>query len=169
VRLQPRKLAPIIMSKWPEPHLSIGAQCNPLGRNQCWEVIGPAREISGHIFEATRNLLNSRSDYLNEGEREQCMVVFGLYMVGKNKDKACPTLLFSCESKRPRRRAIELAKGEELLKAFPSIKLAESLRPPQSLEVPTLLGTGGNRVTATPSRLGLNLRQLKLLVLRKST
>jgi hypothetical protein len=127
------------MSKWPDSHLSIGARCYPLGRNQCWEVIGPARDISRAIFDATRILLNSRSDYVNEGEREQCMVIFGLYMIGKNKEKACPTLLFSCERKGPRQRAIKLAKGEDLLKAFPSVKLAESSRPPQSLEAPMLL------------------------------
>jgi hypothetical protein len=140
VRLQPQPSVPAVMSKWPEPHLSIGPRCHPLGRNQCWEVIGPVRDISKAIFDATRILLNSRSDYVNEGEREQCMVIFGLYMIGKNEAKACPTLLFSCERKGPRRRAIELAKGEELLQAFPPIKLAESSRPPQSLEAPMLLG-----------------------------
>jgi hypothetical protein len=46
----------------------------------------------------------------------------------------------AASAKGPRRRAIELAKGEELLKTFPHIKLAESSRPPQSLEPPMLLG-----------------------------
>ena len=68
-------------------------------------------------------------------------MIFGLYMIGKNEDEADLTLLFSCEHKGPRRRAIKLAKDEELLKAFPFIKLAKSSRPPLSLEVPIPLAS----------------------------
>jgi hypothetical protein len=140
LRLEPCLTAPTVFSKFPDPQLSIGERCHPLGRNQCWEVIGPAREASKSIFPATRALLESRYDFVNGDECEQPLVIFGMFMIGKNEKKACPTLLFSCLRKGPRRRAIELAKGEDLLKDFPYIKLAESARPPVALQMPTYLG-----------------------------
>jgi hypothetical protein len=140
-RLEPRLTEHKVLSKGPDPQLSIGERCHPLGRNQCWEVIGPAREASRSIFPATRVLLESRCDFVNGDEREQPLVIFGMFMIGKNEKKAHPTLLFSCERKGPRQRAIELAKGEELLKDFPHIKLAGSARPPVALQVPTMLGS----------------------------
>src|SRR4030081_1122496 len=43
---------------WPNPEESIGVECSPLGKNKCWEAIGPVREISGEIYRETKAILD---------------------------------------------------------------------------------------------------------------
>jgi len=57
------------MNPWPDPQDSIGDALCSLGRSRCWEAKGPADEIPrGPIFREIKVLLESRHEYLNEGE-----------------------------------------------------------------------------------------------------
>lgn len=114
-------------ASWPEPHLSIGTKCNRMGQNECWEAIGPAKVLFTEIAENIGTLLDDRMDELEEGEPVAVdILTFGMYMIGKTPRTAQPTLLFTCQRQKPRRRAIKFMKESSILKGKPNIALAES-------------------------------------------
>ena len=117
--------------QWPEPHLSIGIKCNELGGNECWKAIGPAQELFSRISKPLGDLLDARVEDLEEWEPiAGHILLFDMYMVGKSVETAQPTLLFTCQRPKPRRRAIKFVKQSGILKGHPKILLAESSFPP---------------------------------------
>jgi hypothetical protein len=133
-------------SEWPDPHLSIGTKCNRMGSNECWEATGPAQELFAQISQSVGDLLNARVDDIEEGEPVAGHILtFGMYMIGKGPRTARPTLIFTCQRPKPRRRAIKFIKESEILKNYPKIALAESA------VVPMTLGSNYLRLLARPS------------------
>jgi peptide-N4-(N-acetyl-beta-glucosaminyl)asparagine amidase len=59
--------------------------------------------------------------------------MFGLYMIGKNEKKSSPTLLLSCEPKKPRTKALKLVRECGILQDYPGVRLAESSQAPTAL------------------------------------
>jgi hypothetical protein len=59
--------------------------------------------------------------------------MFGIYMVGKNKKRASPTLLLSCVPKMPRQKAVKLVQESGILEHYPGVLLAESSQSPTAL------------------------------------
>jgi len=128
----------LMKNQWPDPHLSIGAKCNPLSGNECWKAIGPAEALFALIFQPIKDLLDARVDELEEGEPVAGhILLFDLYMIGKSPATARPTLLFTCRTPKRRKRAIKFVKESGLLKPHPKIALAESAVPP------LVMGNGG--------------------------
>jgi hypothetical protein len=128
----------LMKNQWPDPHLSIGAKCNPLSGNECWKAIGPAEALFALIFQPIKDLLDARVDELEEGEPVAGhILLFDLYMIGKSPATARPTLLFTCRTSKRRKRAIKFVKESGLLKPHPKIALAESAVPP------LVMGNGG--------------------------
>jgi len=121
-------------AEWPDPELSLGRSCRDLGRNKCWEVAGPAQAVLDCIFPKVKSLLESRNEYLNEKEPIPVAIIFGLYMIGRSAKKSNPTLLFTCEKKAPRRKALSIIMESGLLSPFPGVLLAESARSPLSTQ-----------------------------------
>jgi hypothetical protein len=116
-----------LKASWPDPHLSIGTKCNRMGVNDCWEAVGPAKALYAEIAPRIGKLLDDRMDELEEGEPVAVdILTFGMYMVGKTPKVARPTLLFTCQRKNPRRRAIRFVEQSSILKGKPKITLAES-------------------------------------------
>lgn len=131
-------------SQWADPELSIGIKCNRMGGYQCWEAIGPAKILFEQISVKISDLLEARVDELEEGEPlAEKIIMFGMYMVGKLPETARPTLVFSCQSQKPRRRAIKFLKESAILKDQPKIALAES-----SIAPVILAGPGVRRTPA---------------------
>jgi hypothetical protein len=98
-----------------------------MGQNECWEAIGPAKALFTEIAQSVAKLLDDRMDELEEGESVAVdILTFGMYMIGKTPNSAQPTLLFTCQSQTPRRRAIKFIKESSILKGKPKIALAES-------------------------------------------
>jgi len=128
--LLPSRSTPPAKARWPNPELSIGVPCAPLGRNKCWEVTGPAREISSALFRIVKDILDQHSEYLHETECVPFSIMFGLYMIGRNEQKASPTLVLSCEPKKPRQKALKVIRETSILQSYPGILLAESSRSP---------------------------------------
>jgi hypothetical protein len=119
--------------QWREPERSIGLPCCALGKHKCWEVVGPAQDISQTIFRATKDLLDQHSEFLHETESVPFSIMFGLYMVGKNEKKASPTLILSCAPKKPRQKAVKLIHESGILRHYPGVLLAESSQSPTTL------------------------------------
>lgn len=118
-------------SQWPNTHLSLGVEYNQLGGNRCWKAIGPAKEVFDAIRLPIKRLLDARVDELEENDPVAGhMLVYEMYMIGKEEASARPTLLFSCENARMRRRAIKFMKESRMLKDHPMVKMAESSTPP---------------------------------------
>jgi len=76
------RLLPLIISRkteWPDPELSLGRECGNLSRNRCWEVEGTAQTVADCLFPKIKGLLESRSEYLNEGEPIHVAIILGCY------------------------------------------------------------------------------------------
>ena len=102
-----------------------------MGRNKCWEAVGSAGELSkGNLFKEIKMLLESRHEYLNEGESVPRAILFEVYMIGRNESFARPTILFCCERKPPRQRAMKLVRESLVLVQYPGVQLGDCSRPP---------------------------------------
>ena len=116
---------------WPDSQGSIGSLLCPMGRNKCWEAVGPAGELSrGNLFKEIKKLLESRHEHLNEGESVPRAILFEVYMIGRNETLARPTILFCCERKPPRQRAMKLVRQSLVLDDYPEVQLGVCSRPP---------------------------------------
>lgn len=125
---------------WPNPQRSIGESWCALGKNRCWEPVGPAQELIGKLFGHIKNLLESQHEYLNEGVCTPRAILFSLYIIGRTEDHARPTIMFSCENKTPRQRAVKIVRESKLLDGYPGVGLGESLRPLILSRSPVQLG-----------------------------
>ncbi|KAN0098333.1 hypothetical protein V8E51_013996 [Hyaloscypha variabilis] len=130
------------VAPWPSPELSTGDSCSPLGKNKCWEVIGPALAASVDILKGVKGLLDSRAEYLHEREPKTCFIAFGVYMMGRHESRANPTLLISCERKPPRQKAVKLIRESSILRDAAGFRLADCNRLPLCTASPVLLGGG---------------------------
>jgi hypothetical protein len=117
--------------QWPNTHLSLGTNCSQLGSYHCWEAIGPAKEVFDVLKLPIKRLLDARVEELEANDPVAGhILVYGMYMIGKEEATARPTILFSCQSARMRRRAIQYMKESRVLKDHPTVKMAESVAPP---------------------------------------
>jgi len=125
---------------WPDSQGSIGSLLCPMGRNKCWEAVGPAGELSkGNLFKEIKKLLESQHEYLNEGESVPRAILFEVYMIGRNETFARPTILFCCERKPPRQRAMKLVRESLVLVEYPGVQLGDCSRPPNLTHQPVPL------------------------------
>lgn len=129
----PQLSSSTVKYQWPEPEKSIGLSCCSLGKYKCWEAIGPARDISPAIFRATKEILDQHSEFLHESESVPFSIMFGLYMIGRNVEKSNPTLLLSCEPKKPRQKALKLIRESGILQEYQGVQLAEASHAPTTL------------------------------------
>jgi hypothetical protein len=116
---------------WPDPELSIGIWHRKMGMSDCWEAKGPAREEYGRLSKDIKRILDERIELLNEGEPVSKMVTFSLYMTGRKRTNARPTVIFCCERPLPRRRARDLIKENGIMEKYPGWILGDSSFPPE--------------------------------------
>lgn len=100
-----------------------------MGKNRCWEAIGPAKERYDEVSERIKALLESQHESLNEGVCVFRFLMIDLYMIGRTEEQAKPTIIFSSENKTLRQRAQKLVRGSGILDDYPDFTLGESSRP----------------------------------------
>jgi hypothetical protein len=129
--------------RWQSPELSIGRACTPIAKQKCWEVTGPVEILARGLFQAVKELLDGCNELLYDGEPVQSLVMFNLFMIGRDQSKASPTLLLSCERKKPRQRALKMIRESGILcrPENAGFRLAESPRPPVGLGPPVPFGS----------------------------
>ncbi|KAI9764567.1 MAG: peptide-N4-(N-acetyl-beta- glucosaminyl)asparagine amidase [Geoglossum simile] len=127
--------------RWLNPPGSIGEKYQPLGNFRCWEAKGRAREDFLRVYKDIKLILELNNDYLNRGERVPCHLMFSMYMIGRSEADALPTILFTSNNKRARRKAVKLIRKHIKQTDFPYIVLAESSHPPQGSQALQLLGS----------------------------
>lgn len=129
-------LLPVMQcSRWPQPDLSIGlphASLDILGRYKCWSLKdkSPAHTAWKSVSKAIISLLEDQFEHLDAGDSE---LMIEMFMVGRNPTRSSPTIIFSCETKTCRRKAMELVQKKGLLADQPGVLMAECSRLPRLL------------------------------------
>lgn len=120
--------------EWPDPEQSIGRSC-PFHSTSgcCWEAIGPARDAFNEVAETIRELFQSHSDYLNEGEETYPTFSFDIWMVGRDESHARPTIILGCRSEKVRTKAKKLLERSGILDKSPGIDVKKTSRAPDRL------------------------------------
>ncbi|KAL9122717.1 MAG: hypothetical protein Q9187_000736 [Circinaria calcarea] len=133
-------------NSWPNPELSIGRPCPTYSTGGCcWEAVGPARDAFNEVAEKVKDLFQSQSDYLDEGEEDSFSFSYGIWMVGWDKSHAVPTIILGCQSTAVRTKAKNILKESGLLKSFPGIALKKTNRAPDPLAAGDELDESNNR------------------------
>lgn len=140
--------------RWPEPEQSTGTQCRRMGGNECWQAIGPAEQMNKELSKDIRKLLEERNEDIREGEPVDFYFTFRLYMTGRRRSCARPTIMVCCERPIPRRRARELIKESGILDNYPGVILGESSYAPDFDGPIELLALGDLDIDAYPSAIG---------------
>lgn len=120
--------------QWKEPELSIGLPLKPLGRHKCWSLQdkSPAAVVWKSVSRSIINLLEDQYEHLDVKNSELRVHMF---MIGQRPESSAPTILFSCESKPPRRKAMDLVKREGILDCHVGVQMAECSRLPKQLAI----------------------------------
>jgi hypothetical protein len=103
-----------------------------LGRYKCWHVRdkSPAHLVWEAVSKTIIELLEDQHEHLSAGDSS---LGVGIFMIGRKPTSANPTVLFSCENKPPRQKAMEIVQKRGILAPYPGVLTAESSRVPQLL------------------------------------
>lgn len=130
----PTKLSWPAMShcQWRDPELSIGTPLKPLGRHKCWSLKdkSQAAVLWKTLSRPIISLLEDQYEHLDAKDSE---LRVDMFMIGRKATSSIPTILFSCESKTPRRKAMDLVKKKGILDCHPGVQMAECSRLPRQL------------------------------------
>jgi hypothetical protein len=104
---------------WPCPEKCIGRSFGQVGNSdlQCWEAIGPARELTQGLCVNVATLLECKADDIFKGKSVRADLMFGIYMIGKSSADARPCLVVSGQEK-PRKRAVKVIRKSKVLDDF---------------------------------------------------
>lgn len=108
--------------QWPNPELSIGRKCDPIGRLLCWTVTGPALLIFQELSLSIKEVLDKRQEDIEQGVQKPQTVSFHMLMIGSEPSKAEPTIIFTSKNQRQRRYASALIKQEKFMDGYSGIK-----------------------------------------------
>jgi hypothetical protein len=81
-----------------------------------WNLAEPGKEKFKSLKAEVKHLLDSHNESLKE--RESCTVLIELFMIGKGKEKARPTLVVFCTKRGPRKRVVELIQKSGMLDLY---------------------------------------------------
>lgn len=135
-------------SNWENPELSTGTWYRKMGRSDCWEAVGSAREIYGQLSKEIKTILEDRIEYLNEDEPIPQTVTFSLYMIGRKPSNARPTIMFCCARPNPRCRARRVIRESGILDKYPGFGMGDSSYPPDFDGLPVRLANTSNSASS---------------------
>lgn len=113
--------------RWPDLERSIGKLVHTKGQKKCWEAVGPARAAFLTLGLELKDYLDNNTESRPGSEK----VTFSIYMIGRSKARASPTILFCSEDSRSRKTAHEAVKQSGLMERYPGIRTATALRAPE--------------------------------------
>lgn len=128
--------------QWSQPELSVGERhgsMDVLGIYKCWSIKdkSPAQLVWKNVSRAIVALLEDQFEHL-DAEDEDLMVE--MFMIGRKLATCSPTILFSCECKTSRQRAMDLVQKRRILAPYPGVLMAECARLPRLLATDKLSG-----------------------------
>jgi len=111
-----------------------------LGRYKCWHVRdkSPAHLVWEAVSKPIIDLLEDQHEHLNA---RGCHLGVDMFMIGRKEASSSPTVLFSCESKSPRQKAMEIVRKKGILTAYPGVLMAARSRVPQPLALGNEVGS----------------------------
>ncbi|KAJ4346381.1 Protein png1 [Didymosphaeria variabile] len=112
--------------RWPNPEESIGQFYGEKQGRLCWRAQGAAREAFSQVAPAIKEYLNSCSDAVPGAD----WVTWSIYMIGKSKFTAVPTIMFECFQKGPRKEAMDMVRKSGILNQHPGIETGHWSFPP---------------------------------------
>jgi peptide-N4-(N-acetyl-beta-glucosaminyl)asparagine amidase len=111
---------------WPNPEDSIGQFYGEKQGRLCWRAQGPARVAFSEVAPKIKEYLNSCSDAVPGSD----WVTWSIYMIGRSKSTAVPTIMFECFQKGPRKEAMNIVRKSGLLNQHPGIETGHWSFPP---------------------------------------
>ena len=75
----------------------------------------------------------TQHEILNEGVSVRRVLIFDIYMIGRDPSQARPTIVFSSENKTQRQRALKVIRESNILDGRPGLRLRDSSTPPMQL------------------------------------
>jgi hypothetical protein len=113
--------------RWPDSERSIGKAFHTKGQKKCWEAVGPARAAFLTLGPELKDYLDKNTEP-RPGEEK---VTFSIYMIGRSKARASPTIIFCSEDDRSRKTAHDAVKQSGLMERYPGIRAATAPRAPE--------------------------------------
>ena len=112
---------------WPDSEASTGHFLQKYGRKSCWEAVGKARDNFG----SPDGLAEEIKRYLTRcSESVPATVTWSLYMIGRTRQTAHPTVVFCCKDTEPRRTVRQTVKRSGILEKYPGFLTMDCTRPP---------------------------------------
>lgn len=121
--------------RWTDPALSIGQRCeslDPLRRHKYWTVLdkSPAHAVWKMVSKPIHILIQDQYEHL---ETNGCGIMIDMFMIGKKPTNASPIILFRCETKSSREKAMNLVERKAILAKYPGVRLAQCSKFPKLL------------------------------------
>lgn len=114
----------------PEPYPNvcacIGTEIGFFHERYWWHAAGPARQQFSLVEPEIVEQLNSVFT-----ERYSSIVLFHLYMIGRSREVATPTIMFFCEEKEPRKMAKKTVDEGGLLAKLPAFRTGHLAKQPR--------------------------------------
>src|SRR5580700_6571762 len=110
--------------RWPNPEDSIGIWCRKMGIYDCYEATGPARETFERLAKEIKEYLERCSDPVPH------TVKWSMFMIGKSKSTARPTIMFICKEAEARKTVRKMICNSGILNKYPGVKTGESTLSP---------------------------------------
>jgi hypothetical protein len=107
-----------------EPADCIGVWYRKMGSEECWEATGAVRESFKNLCKEIKNHLK---DWSEPGDP---IVTWSIYMIGKTKSTAIPTLLFCCSKRGPRKSIKTQILESGIMSRYPGVRVGECSKPP---------------------------------------
>jgi hypothetical protein len=111
-------------NRWPNPEDSIGIWCRKMGMYDCYEATGPARETFERLAKEIKEYLERYSDPVLH------TVKWSMFMIGKSKSTARPTIMFICKEAEARKTVRKMICNSGILNKYPGVKTGESTLSP---------------------------------------
>ncbi|SMR56543.1 unnamed protein product [Zymoseptoria tritici ST99CH_1A5] len=115
---------PKAFSPWPDPEESVGRLYRSLGRHQCWEIRGKARDAYLRLASDIKGHLERHGDVVS------ATVIWAAYMIGKSKQCASPTVFFCSKDSNARKMVRNEIENSGLLATHPGFRTGDCTRPP---------------------------------------
>lgn len=117
---------------WDNPQESVGDFiCAIKDKYTCWEAIGRARRAWEKVGPDIKKLLDYYSSV--PGDTSRYGLMLEIYMIGKDKETAAPTVFICCTDKRTRKEIRKLINAKGFLNNYPGMGLGDTDRFPDRL------------------------------------
>lgn len=112
--------------RWPNPDESIGEFFGKKYGRLCWQARGPAHEAFKEIGPTIKKYLTDSCATVPHSPG----VTWSIYMIGKSKSTAVPTIMFECLKKDARKEVMDQVRDSGILNKYPGIKTGHWDSPP---------------------------------------